>query len=68
MHHPKGGGVGAILADAGTVAALFDPGKRISYGSMNLAIESCDRSQVMRVDTDDVISLTIKLRGWEHRA
>jgi hypothetical protein len=68
INRPKGQGAGPILADADAVAALFTPGSVLTYNGMNMHVEYCDRSQIMRDGAYDVVSMTIKLRGWQHRA
>lgn len=68
INYPAGQGAGPLLADAAKVAILFQPGATFTYNGMRLVSSYCQRSQIMRVDAFNVVSLTTKLRGWQHRA
>lgn len=68
INRPKGQGAGPILADADAVAALFKPGNVLTYGGMNMHVDYCSRSPIVRDGAYDSLFLTIKLRGWQMRA
>lgn len=61
-------GTSSMLSDADIVASAFNPGKTVTYGSMRMMIEQCNRSSMRSDGTWSTVSLTIKWRGQQHRA
>jgi hypothetical protein len=68
VHHPLNSGTAALLADADKIAAAFTPGTTFVYNTLRLMSERCDRSPIRRDDASNVVSLTVRLRGWQHRS
>jgi hypothetical protein len=56
------------LADADTVATAFNPGATFTHNGIRLMSERCERSSIRRDDASNVVSLTVRLRGWQHRS
>lgn len=56
-----------MLADADTIAGVFDPGKDFSYNGFRLVVERCERSSIRRSDAWLTLSVTVRFRGWQHR-
>ena len=67
VNYPLNTGTGPLLADADTIAATFTPGATFTYNGIRLVCESCQRSTIRRDDAYLTVSLTIKLRAWQHR-
>ena len=68
VNRPLNTGTGALLADADTIAAAFDPGRTVTYNGLRMMVERCERSSIRRNDSYLTVSMTIRWRGQQHRA
>lgn len=68
INYPLNSGTSGLLADADSIAAVFNPGATFTYNNLRVMIERCERSSIRRNDAWLTVSMTIRWRVQQHRA